>query len=444
MSVPHRLVGDPGHILRLVKSRGAGLLHAVVAVVREIKQGGLDYRAMSLVYTSLLALIPLLAVSFSIMKAFGAESQLEPVLLELLDPLGDNADAVANRILDSVKRLRVGLLGFLGFAFLFYTSVALLEKIEESFNHIWRTKASRSLLRRFSDYLSFTLVGPLLVFSAFGGMSGLIESRPHTRSFKGLFEPLQPAFHLLLPYVFVIAAFTFLYRYVPNTRVKTRAALFGGMAAGLAWKGAGWAFSGFVASSSQYHAVYSSFAILVLFMIWLYVSWLIVLLGVQVSFYYQHPRYFRFKTGHVRLGPRAFERVGLMVAWQVAHRFYCGDPAGNTESLAESLDLPEDCIDELLHVLQDAGVVMAVDADARSFVPAKDLSAISLRELLQALRAAHEDDFSLDSATIHAEAIGNFGTGLEAAISEYAGTRTLRDLVAQPEPKKIGEPMEAT
>jgi membrane protein len=402
---------------------------AFLAVMREVKQGGLDYRAMSLVYTSLLALVPLLAVSFSVMKAFGGESQLEPLLLELLAPLGDNAEAVAGRILDSVKKLRVGLLGFLGFAFLFYTSVSLLEKIEESFNHIWRTKTSRSLLRRFSDYLSFTLVGPLLLVSVFGGLSGLVESGPRTRVWRGLFEPVLHSAHVLLPYVFVIAAFTFLYCYVPNAKVSGRAALAGGVAAGLAWKAAGWAFSGFIAGSTQYHAVYSSFAILVLFMIWLYVSWLIVLLGVQVSFYCQHPRYLRLRSTHLRLAPRSFERVGLSLMWLVGCRFIEGGPAWTAETLADTLDLPEDCVNELLDVLRESGLLMPVGADEPGFVPARDLAAISMAELLCALRGAHDGANLGLLDTCCGVALEAFHAGLEDALKAQAGETSLREMI---------------
>jgi membrane protein len=240
----------------------------------------------------------------------------------------------------------------------------------------------------------------------------------------------------------VIAAFTFVYRYIPNARVKTRAALFGGVVAGLAWKGAGRVFSGFVASSAQYHAVYSSFAILVLFMIWLYVSWLIVLLGVQVSFYYQHPRYCRFSSAHIRLGPRSFERTGLMVMWLVGRRFILGEPAWSAESLSERLELPEDSIDELLEVLHAGGLVMPVDVEARTFAPARDLSSISLRELLEVLRAAHEEGSFFDAEVPRIEAIDGFFAVMQRAIADCTGTTSLRDLVTAAEAARTIGPTE--
>ena len=123
-----------------VKVWSTSLFRNAYTVFRQIKEGGLDYRAMSLVYTSLLALIPLLAVSFSMLKAFGADAYLEPIIMEILDPLGEKRESVAKFILDSVRGLDVGVLGSVGLLSLLYTSISLLEKIEDSFNYIWRKK----------------------------------------------------------------------------------------------------------------------------------------------------------------------------------------------------------------------------------------------------------------------------------------------------------------
>jgi membrane protein len=416
-----------------LRLRFARMLQAVYALMREVKAGGLEYRAMSLVYTSLLALVPLLAVTFSMLKAFGAHTQLEPLLLEIFQPLGDKAQEVTAFILDSVRRLKVGVLGFLGFLFLFYASVSMLEKIEESFNHIWRTRASRGFLRRFADYLSFTLVGPLLVFSVFGGMSGLLDGSPDHPLSKGVFGLLYQGVRILLPYLFVIAAFAFVYRYIPNARVKPGAALFGGIVAGLLWKTAGWAFSEFIANSTQYHAVYSSFAILILFMIWLYVSWLILLLGVQVSFYYQHPNYLRFRHGHARLSNRLYERVGLTLMLLIGRHFYSGRPVWNTEALAERLDLPEDCVGEVLAVLRASGLIMPLDQDRKMFVPARDLSTISVQEILEILRRAHEDDFPPNETALAMAPVDELTDEIEKAINASLAQTTLQDLVRSPQ-----------
>ncbi|AAU93143.1 putative ribonuclease BN [Methylococcus capsulatus str. Bath] len=358
------------------------VLRCAVALAGEIRAGGLDYRAMSLVYTSLLALIPLLAVAFSVLKAFGAHTGLEPLLSELLDPLGANAEQVKDAIIDSVKRMKVGVLGFLGFLFLFYVSITMLDKIEESFNHVWRTRTSRNLWRRLGDYLSFTLVGPLLLLSAFGSMTGLL-GRHSGRGSAGWAWSL--AEHVL-PYAAIILAFTLFYWVIPSARVKLRSALFGGVVAGAMWELAGWVFGEFVAGSSQYHAVYSSFAILVLFMVWLYVSWLIVLLGAQCSFFFQNPQCIGQSTGRTRADNRLWEHGGLALMYLIVRRFMAGQSPPGLPDLAESLNLPEVLTGELLSLLQQTGLIVAIDHGRPGFLPARDPGTIAVLEVFEALR----------------------------------------------------------
>ena len=339
---------------------------------------------MSLVYTSLLALIPLLAVSFSMLKAFGVDAYLEPIIMEILDPLGEKREPVARFILDSVKGLDVGVLGSVGLLSLLYTSISLLEKIEESFNYIWRKKAklSRGLMRRFSDYLSFILVGPLLVFSAFGGMNELFHRIPDAPEVKGAMSPLLAIFQPMLPNLFIIAAFTFIYKLIPDAPVNFRSALLGGVIAGLSWKLAGWVFATFMAGSAQYHAVYSTFAILILFMIWVYLSWLIVLLGVQVTFFHQHPRYLSLRHSEARLSSRLSERLGLLAMVLIGQRFLTGDSPWNVSELSSRLELPELCVDELLQVLTERGFIMSIGGVSETIAPARDFSTITVLDVL--------------------------------------------------------------
>ncbi|QJD31008.1 YhjD/YihY/BrkB family envelope integrity protein [Methylococcus geothermalis] len=417
MNLSHRtLVREAYQTVR----RGLALvLRWVLALLGEIRAGGLDYRAMSLVYTSLLALIPLLAVAFSVLKAFGAHTELEPLLSELLEPLGVNADQVKDAIIDSVKRLKVGVLGFLGFLFLFYVSITMLDKIEESFNHVWRTRTSRNLWRRLGDYLSFTLVGPLLLFSAFGSMTGLL-GRHSGRGAAGWAWSL--ADHVL-PYAAIILAFTLFYRVIPSARVKLRSALFGGVVAGAMWEVAGWVFGEFVAGSSQYHAVYSSFAILVLFMVWLYVSWLIVLLGAQSSFFFQNPQCLGQSAGRARADNRLWERGGLAILYLIVQRFLAGQKPPSLADLAESLHLPEVLTGELLALLQQAGFIVAIDHGRPGFLPARDPGAIAVLEVLEALRGG-EGTLPLPAPV----ALGM--AAAETSLSAQLAGTSLRDWVA--------------
>jgi len=269
------LIWDEPEAARRWRGRFAYTVRLLIVLVRDIATGQLTMRAMSLVYTTLLSIVPLLALSFSVLKAFGVHQQSEPMLASLLEPLGERASEVTGRIIQFIENMNVGVLGSLGLALLLYTAVSLIQKVEESFNYIWRVQELRPLGERFSRYLSALLVGPVLVFSALGVTASVMG----LSAVKALIqtEPLGAMVGVvagLLPYLLVIGAFAFLYLFIPNTTVRLKAALAGGAVGGLLWQSAGWVFATFVAGSTSYTAIYASFAVIILSMIWLYVSWL--------------------------------------------------------------------------------------------------------------------------------------------------------------------------
>jgi membrane protein len=140
----------------------------LIVLTRQLLQGQLNLRAMSLVYTTLLSVVPLLAVSFSVLKGFGVHNQIEPVLTNFLAPLGPRGYELSDNIIGFVENIRVGVLGSLGLVFLLYTVVSLIQKVESTFNYVWQVERLRGLTQRFSSYLSVILIGPVLVFTALG------------------------------------------------------------------------------------------------------------------------------------------------------------------------------------------------------------------------------------------------------------------------------------
>jgi len=245
------------------------VLRLLYVTLRELVSGGLALRATSLVYTTLLSVVPLLAVSFSVLKAFGVHNKMEPVLLGLLEPLGPKGVEITGHIIGFVQNVKVGVLGAVGLAFLFYTVVALLQKIESAFNSVWHVRRLRGFSRRFSAYLTVVLIGPVLVFSAIGITASVANNG--VVQYLLTVEPLGSLYlqaSRLLPYGLVWVAFSFLYVLIPNTNVRLGPALMGGlMAAGL-WQSAGWFFAHFIASSGKYAAIYSGFAVVILVLIW--------------------------------------------------------------------------------------------------------------------------------------------------------------------------------
>lgn len=382
---------DPDELGR-VAAVGLRAVRILAMLVRDLADGQLTLRAMSLVYTTLLSLVPLLAVSFSVLKAFGAHNQIEPFLQNLLAPLGPKGQEITVRVIEFVENTRVGVLGAFGMALLLYTVVALIQKIERAFNITWHVPNDRPLARRFSDYLSVVLVGPVLVFSALG-ITASLTSTTVVQYLAGI-EPFGTLIGLvgrLVPYLLVTIAFMFVYILVPNTRVRVGAALAGALVAAVLWVTLGWAFAAFIASSGKYTAIYSAFATLVLFMIWLYLAWMILLVGASVAFYVQHPEYIGRERGVPTLSPRAREALTLAVMHQVADAFRAGSPPPNARALAGALRVPSKTLQEALRALQAAGLLRPAASPEGGWLPARPLDRIAALEVLEAARRTGAD-----------------------------------------------------
>jgi membrane protein len=414
------------------KARALRALRTVLILARDLSQGQLTLRAMSLVYTTLLSIVPLLALSFSVLKAFGVSNQIQPMLLNFLEPLGEKGVEIARRIVEFIERMNVGVLGALGLALLLYTAVSLMQKIEESLNFIWHVAQPRPLAERFSRYLSVLLVGPLLVFSALG-LTATLMSLETVRDLVAIDALGQAAqlFGRLMPYLLVIAAFTFVYLFIPNARVRIGPALVGGVVSGVAWQTAGWAFAAFVATSSKYAAIYSSFAILLLFMIWLYLSWLVLLFGASVAFYAQHPEYLYARGGEPRLSNRMRERLALMVMSLVVGRFLAGERAPSLPEFTRLLGVPMHALESVLAALERQDLVVQSTDDPPLYRPARDPSLISVAQLLQTVRAAGEERYLSPAALPASAPVDAIVDRLHDAVEASVGHLTLRDLAAQ-------------
>ena len=403
------------------------------AMARQLMGGQLNLRAMGLVYTTLLSIVPLLAVSFSVLKGFGVHNQLEPVLMNFLDPLGPKGEELTSQIIGFVENIKVGVLGSLGLAFLMYTVVSLIQKIEGTFNYVWRVDSLRGIGQRFSNYLSVILVGPVLVFASVG-LSSAIADHGLVRSVLELnaISELRVVGGTLLPYFFVICAFSFFYTFIPNTNVKLSAAVIGGVVAGVLWKISGLIFATFIASSSNYAAIYSSFAILILLLIWLYLSWLILLLGAQIAFFAQHPQYLTRHPVEAHLSIRLRERIALQIMYLVAEHHYDGKETWTMGRLAHDLALPIPLIHKVLRLLEEADFISRTADDPPGYLPKCDIETISLAKLLSAVRSAGENRLAMLSHLPQEQAVEQVMDRLQHAYNRELGEMTLKDLIARP------------
>ncbi len=353
-----------------------------IALFHDMHQGNITLRAMGLVYTTLLSLVPLLALSFSMLKGFGVHNQMEPLLLKLLEPMGAKALELTQQILGFVDNMQVGVLGFAGLAILLYTVISLMGKVEEAFNFVWRVKRPRSFLAQFRDYLSVVLVGPLLLFSALGlwGAFSQWEIVHTVVTLKPLSLVLQTS-----PTVLIVLAFTLLYLFMPNTHVKPWAALGGATFAGVAWQIAGWLFASFVVSSGQQTAIYSIFASLFLFMLWLYVGWLIVLTGARLAYYFQYPDAVHLPQQPTETSMQTRELLTIAILREIGTRFLNKDTPATLDDLRQLIPVSRFLLENTLDELNIYGIISRDDDEPTHYLLRVSPDKLSVAEIRQRL-----------------------------------------------------------
>jgi membrane protein len=411
-------------------------MRLAIAVSMEFRHRLLDARAAGLVYTTLLSLVPFLAVVFSVLKAFGVHQRMEPLLAHVLEPLGPKGQEITQQVIGFVDNLNVGVLGLLGVALLFYTTYSLIDKIEQSLNAIWQVRQGRSWTRKFTDYLSVVLVGPVVVVTALGLLAS-VQSQTLVQRMLA-FQPLGSGVVALAkfgPLLLLAGVFAFIYKFIPNTRVRLGSALVGGVSAAALWGVAGLVFAKFVVGSGKYGAIYSGFAIVLLLLIWLYAAWLIVLIGAQVSFFHQHPSAFQstLMWQHQTLALR--ERIALMIMAVLTRRFLKGEGPVRPTELAAELNLSASLVEDQVEQLVKHGFLGRM-TEPQGVALVKPPESTPLNEVLDAVREVNASE-----ALVPSHASDPVAAALrrrDQAVEQTLAGWTLRSLVPGPhdEPRR--------
>ncbi len=415
------------------------LLHSVlkisVMVARDFIENLVKLQAMALAFKTLLSLAPLLAVIFSILKGLGVHNRMEPALAEALAPLGEKGQEITAHLIGFVDKMSAGALGSVGMVTLFITVLSLMATIEEAFNYIWHVKAPRKLARRFSDYLSVILVGPVLVFAALT-ITATLQSNVFVQKLMSLepFGTVILAFLRLVPYLTLWGAFTFIYVFIPNTRVRLQSALIGGLTAALLWQTVGWGFAVFVASSTRYYAIYSSFAILLLFLLWLYMGWVIVLLGAQVAYAHQHLHFFEGEREILAHSPAGREKLALHMMFLIGRNFYQGHDPMSVSELAARLHLPAGIVKDFMEIFHQTRLVLPL-ADEETFVLGRDPETISIKELLDCVRnSGRKTGLQIANRSKEENEIDELLLDAEHAVAEALEGKSLQSLITSQSP----------
>ena len=412
----------------------ATLLRYLYGLMRDIIYGQLTLRSMSLVYTTLLSIVPLIAFSFSVLKGFGVHEQLEPLLFEFLTPLGEQGQQIGEQVMALVTNVNSGLLGGISLAFFIYTAISMVQKVEESFNYVWYVSEPRSFAKRFTEYTIILLIGPVAVFAVLGLLASIQSDDviQWLMSSKA-FSPFAVMLTKLTPYFVITVAFTFLYKYLPNTRVDFSAALVGGFAGGFIWVTMGAFFTSFVveAESSRIPLVYRSFAVAVLALFWLYLNWLVLLIGAQIAFYYQKPAYLRLGRREPRLSNSVRERVALNVMYIVGKAFREPGNDINVADLSSRLKIPSMALSPLVRKLERAGLLLTTENE--NLIPGRDLSLTSVQDIIDTVRYGGDTGSYRDPCWD--SKVEDLAARIDGAITDSLGNMTLAQFVEEPKPE---------
>lgn len=413
--------------LYLAGTEGAGpgarlrrSLRYPAAVLRDLAGGDINLRAMGLVYTTVLSLVPAVALSFVVLRAFGLHRGLEPLLLEFFSPVGDGAHELTQRVMRFADTVRTGLVGSIGLALLLVTLMDTVRKVEDAFNFVWRVAKPRGFTRRVAEYVALLLAGPVVVVGVIAFSTLALDSANSLALQEARF--MVRVTHLaiqLAPYAMVTLLFWALYLVIPNTRVRPGPSLLGAVAAGVLWAAAGKLFTAVVVYTSRFTLIYAGFALGGAFLLWTYLGWLILLAGARLAFYLQNPAWLRLGLKQLLLSPMEQERLGFAILLRIGGS---GTPVG-FDSLCRSLNAPGAAVSDTLALLARDGLLNGVDEGRPTL--ARPAAAIRLEEILAALRRPAGNRTPLCSPP--PAAVARIEDDVAEAWRRSAGERSLQD-----------------
>ena len=316
-------------------------------------------RASALTFTTILSIVPLLAVAFSISKGFGLQNA--DFFRDFLMGVSAGRAEVVDKILQYIGNTNVKTLGWMGVGALLITVFTTVGNVERAFNTIWAVKKDRTSWRKFTDFFSIIVICPLVVLVA-ASFTVAVQKTDVVHAFiaNPAYDWLEKLLLKGVSLALVWLGFTFAYAFIPNTRVKLKAAALGGVVAGTMWQIAQWAYINWQIGFTKYNAIYGSFAQLPLFLMWLYISWVLVLLGAEISFAAQRLNAFVRRGLSEGLSPLARQKAAVLALAHLAKRFQAGLAPQTLPETAQELRLPEDVLGGVLGILAEAGMAVKI------------------------------------------------------------------------------------
>jgi membrane protein len=369
-------------------------LRIIVLAIRGFDEDKCRFRASALTFYSLLSIVPVIAMIFGIAKGFGLEERVKAEIM--LKMQTEEQVKVAERIINFANSLLAevsgGIIAGIGVAFLFWAIIKVLSNIENSFNDIWGVKTPRNISRKFSDYLSVMLVCPFLLVMS-GSITVAVSSQIRDIAgkiaiFRAALGPLIFVLLKLLPYCTIWIAFTFVLIFMPNTKVKLKYGLLAGVIAGTIFQIVQWVYINFQIGVAKYGAIYGSFAALPLFLLWLQISWLVVLFGAELSFAYQNVETYEFEPDCLSVSYSFKKLLSLLITHLLVKNFCQGEQPWGADQVSRKLDIPIRLVRQILYELVESGVISEVGKKENkevAYQPACDVEKLTVKYVVDSL-----------------------------------------------------------
>ena len=367
------------------------ILRVIILSVRGYDEDKCQLRASALTFYSLISIVPVAAMAFGIAKGFGFEKVLEEQLASKLAGHEEILEKVVDFSHSLLANTQGGLIAGAGLLVLLWAVIKVLGQIEYSFNDIWGIKEKRSVSRMFGDYLSLMLICPICLILS-GGVTVFINTQIslmiHKFTFLGNFSAIFLFSLKLLPYLLMWGLFTFIYVFMPNTKVKISSGLFAGIISGTIFQIVQWAYINFQIGVANYNAIYGSFAALPLFLAWLQLSWLIVLYGAELSFAYQNVDTYEFEPDALQ----ASHRIKILLSLQITHylikNFISGIEPATARIISNQLEIPIRFVNEILFGLVKSNILTTTEVAGNGelgYQPARDINGLTVQYIIDAI-----------------------------------------------------------
>ncbi len=409
------------------------ILRIIFLVVRGFPKHMCGLRASALTFYTMLSIVPLLAMAFGVAKGFGFEKVLERQLYENLPGQEEILNQITEMAHTLLEHTRGGAIAGIGMAMLIWTAIKVLNHIENSLNEIWEVKDARPFQRKLSDYLAIMFISPILVIvsnSLTVYISIQVAAITEGMAVLGLISPVIYTLLKLLSYALIWALFTLTYLIMPNTGVNLLSALIGGVIAGATYRIAQWLYINFQIGVASYNAIYGSFAALPLFLIWVQVSWLIMLAGAEISSAHQHVDTYGLKPSAPAPSFSLEKVVSLRIIHLLTHNFLEGHPPMRAEQIADRMSIHLRLVQPLLAQFVEADILSRTQTgknDDPAYQPARSPRDFTIKFIIDILEHHGTDTLPVEKSE-EMKALSDALKRFEEAIADLPDNRRLTDI----------------